>query len=174
MAISALISHSPHRTSLSTWTRWGFAACFEIWTRHSLGEKIKHFKVNPTQAGRLQHTDFPCLRSSTRPRQPGSRTQCSWLSSQLPFAVYPVKPRSESMNPSSWDGMWDGGTRASLGLFHTWLYQGSFDCKRDRLTARAWLFSPINSSPCLYLERQFKIKSSPFPPGSSRTAKCDY
>lgn len=50
------------------------------------------------------------------------------------------------------------GTRALLGLFHTWLYQGSFDCKRDRLTARGWLFSPINSTPCLYLERQFKIK----------------
>lgn len=169
MAISDLISHSPSTASLSTWTRWGFTACFKIWTQQSLGQKIKHLKVNPLQAGKLQHTDFPCLRSSNRPWQPGSRTQCSWLT-----AVYPVKPPSESMNPAAGNGYGMQGTHASLGLFPTWLYQGSSDCKCDRLTARGWLFSPINSSPCLYLERQFRAKSSPLSPGSSMIAQSDY
>lgn len=104
MAISDLISHSPPTASLSNWTRWGFPACFKIWTEDSLGQKTKHLKVNPTQAGKLQHTDFPCLRSSKRPWQPGSSTQCSWLTRQLPFAV---TPPSESMSPSSREWMWD-------------------------------------------------------------------
>lgn len=137
MAISDLISHSPSTASLSTWTRWGFATCFKIWTQHSLGQKIKHLKVNPTQAGELQHTDFPCLRLSNRPWQPGSRTQCSWLKSQLPFALYPVKPPSESMNPSSWKWMWDAryicitwavSHMALPGLF--WLQAWQVDCQR--------------------------------------------
>lgn len=137
MAISDLISHSPPTASLSTRTRWGFAACFKIWTQYSLGQKIKHLKVNPTQAGKLQHTDFPCLRSSNRPWEPGSRTQSSWVTSQLPFAVYPVKPCSVSMNPSCWEWMWDEwysciawavSHMALPGLFRLQAWQA--DCQR--------------------------------------------
>lgn len=171
MAISDLISHSPPTASPSTWTRWGFAACFKIWTQHSLGQKIKHLKVNPAQAEKSHHTDFSQAPGhgswGAGPSAPDSQASSPLL---CILWNHPVNPWS----PAAGSGCGMQGTRASLELLHTWLYQGSFDCKRDRLTARGWLFSPINSSLCLYLQRQFRIKSSPFSPGSSMIPQSVY
>lgn len=57
--ISFPILHPPHISPLEPGE--DLQLVLKIWTQHSLGQKKKHLKVNPTQAGKLQHTDFPCL-----------------------------------------------------------------------------------------------------------------